>query len=369
MTLSRKQFIFANYLLKKIGFSDPELISDYLNNIESIYGKHNRELITGTHKNGRPFYQWISKYDNSRCIDVLLKEIELKKNLNNIELLDYNFESKISATDLSSFDFCPASFSISKSFQIESFTSDDKRLAGISLHETLRLLNKKIPENHKESDLYTFSVLENEKIKKIKNCELIFAGHTDSKRFFENENKNFIGQPDYIFKDPNGKYFAVEEKFKFLSSYISPEDREDESILTSREKIKQTFFSNHIVQLQSYIDYIQEYNIEYGILIYWFYDFNGDFPNIHSVSLKIVNKKEYQTLLENTHRNLKAFIAEKSLDFLEKVNTNKCTACSVNKYCTHKTNNLSKLKLPYDKNDLILKPVEFPEELKKENNK
>ncbi len=367
MTLSNRQYIFANFLLQRIGFNNSELISDYLNKLESIYGKYYWELKEGTYKNGNARYFWVSKYDNSQCIEILLKEIEVKKNLNNIKLQDYNPQTKISATDLSNFDFCPANFSISKSFQIESPTNEDKRLTGINLHETLRLLNKKIPENLRESDLYDYSVLNNEKITKIKSCELVFAGHSDSKKTFDNVDKNFVGQPDYIFKDPNGKYFVVEEKFKFLNDYTKLDDDRAQYASKSQEKLK-NFFSNHIVQLQSYVDYIQEYNIEYGILVYWFYDFTEKLPNVHSVSLKVIKKNEYGKLLETTHSNLSNFISEKDFDFLGKVNTNKCAACSVNKYCAHKTNSISKLKFPYDKNDLLLKHIDFPEALKKENN-
>lgn len=207
--------------------------------------------------------------------------------------------------------------------------------------------------------------MDNENIEKIKNCKLIFSGHTNENNFFINEEQNFIGQPDYIFRDPNNNYFVVEEKFKYLNNYINEDDYNYEKIVNDRAKLKRFFFSNHIIQLQSYIDYIKEYNITYGVLIYWFYDFYDELPNIHSVSMKVIKKKEHTSLLNSTLLNIKLFLKEKEISFDIKINPKKCAACSVNKYCAHKTSNLNSLVIPYKKEDLRLRYVEFPVELKK----
>jgi len=366
MAFSKRQNIFVEYLLKKLGFNDSQLINDYLNKLESIYGKYYKEWRQQTNKSGYVRDFWVLRYSNSECIEQLLKEIEIKKNLGLIKLENINFESKISATDLSSFDFCPASYSIAKSFQIEYPTNEDKRSIGKNLHESLRLLKKVSPEKYTESKFLGYDVSENEKIKKIKKCELLFSGHTNEKKFFVNEELDYIGQPDYIFKDPNGKLFVVEEKFKYLNNYADPNDYKYDEILKERNRIKNTFHSNHIVQLQSYIDCIKDYDLEYGILIYWFYDFNNEYPNVHSVSLKVIKKNENQEILFNTFLNIKKFLKKQVVEFNDKINPNKCAACSVNKYCAHKTNNLKELKIPYDRYDLKLKYMKFPEELKKD---
>lgn len=365
MALSEKQKIFAEYLLNKIGFNDSQLIDNYLNKLESIYGKYYKEWREETYKSGYVRDYWILRYSNSECIEQLLKEIEIKKNLDSIKLESINFESKISATDLSSFDFCPASYSLAKSFQIEYPTNEDKRLTGINLHKSLRLLDKVIPERYSESDFYDYEVSENEKIKKIKNCELLFSGHTNEKKYFVNKKLEYIGQPDYIFKDPNNKLFVVEEKFKYLNKYANPEDYQYDEIIKKRNRIKKTFHSNHIVQLQSYIDCIKEYDLEYGILIYWFYDFYNDSPYVHSVSLKVIKKDENKEILSNTFLNIKKFLKEQVIEFNDDINPKKCAACSVNKYCAHKTNNLKELKIPYNRYDLKLKYVKFPEDFEK----
>jgi len=355
MAFSERQTLFLDYLLEKIGFQDKVLMDKYKSKLESIYGKYDKIWETYTQD-----YHY--RYSNSECIEEVLKEIDIKKNLGSIRLTEFNDKFKISATDLSSFDFCPVSYSIKKSFVIEYPTNEDKRVTGINLHETLRLIDKKIPKIYDESDYVEYEVRENSTIKKIKSCELVFFGHKEEKGFFENKSKNYVGQPDYIFKDPNGQHFVVEEKFKYLNRYYDPDDYD--------QNIKSTFFSNHIVQLVSYLDFIQEYDLKYGILIYWFYDFYNNKPFVHSVSIKVIKKKEYSQLLDRTLSNLIDFNKAKEIRFKNKVNPNKCGACVVNKYCAHKTDKMESLKIPYNRYDLKLKYIEFPEELKKpkENN-
>ncbi|MGX7666653.1 hypothetical protein [Flavobacterium pedocola] len=364
--LSEKQQLFAEYLLKKIGYLDSNLIRIYLVKLELIYGKFYKEWRQEKYPSGYLRDYWVLKYSNSECIEELLKEIEIKKNLGSIILKSISEKKSISATDISSFNFCPVSYSISKSFEIEHPTNEDKRLTGINLHESLRLIDKKLPPNCSESSFFDSDVLNNEKIKKIKNCEVVFSGHSNENFYFVNQEKNYIGQPDYIFRDTNNKYFVVEEKFKFLNNYIDEQNFDYEKIIKKREKIKNHFFENHILQLQSYIENIKEYNIEYGILIYWFYDFEYELPNVHSVSLKIIRKGENSEILNKTVDELKNFITTKSIDLTNNVNPNKCAACSVNKYCAHKTNELKNLSFPYNRYFMKLKYVDFPDELKKD---
>ena len=119
MAFSEKQDIFANYLLEKIGFKDSVLIQNYKRKLESVHGRYHQEHRTEIYPSGYVKDIWYYRYSNSECIQELLDEISLKKDLGSIKLKEINDNSKISATDLSSFNFCPASYSISKSFEIE----------------------------------------------------------------------------------------------------------------------------------------------------------------------------------------------------------------------------------------------------------
>lgn len=364
MNLSQKQYDYSINLLTRIGFTDSKLKNQYLENIS------NQNIS---------FYEHLG-FSRQECVDELLKEIEIKKNLDILKTKTID-KTEITATDIASFNFCPASYSIAKSFEIESDKNKIKKILGAEFHETLRLIDKSIPKNYSDKQLYDSDILENEKINKIKNCELIFSGHKEEKIVFTNNNENFVGQPDYIFKDPNGDYFVVEEKFKFLNiSYKNIENHAlgnkifylyNPDLWKENEKIrifKNSFFPNHILQVESYIQYIKEFDIKYGVLIYWFYDFHGgkngipgfrNVAKVHSVKLKVIKKNDFLNLLNQTKNNIEKLISSRELEFNQEINPNKCAACSVNKYCGHKTNNIRELKLPYSKKHMELKKVEF----------
>jgi CRISPR/Cas system-associated exonuclease Cas4 (RecB family) len=365
MAFSEKQDLFLDYLLRKIGFKNQDLIDKYKNKLEAVHGIYEQRHKTIHYGNGNSYDQYYYKFINSGCIEVILSEIEIKKDLGSISTIEFLNSAKISATDLSSFTFCSASFTIKKSFEIKYPTGEEALDIGSDFHESLRLINKKFPKGSVESDFIDYNVQENNVIKKIKSCKLIFAGHANEKESFENKSKNYIGQPDYIFKDPRGDYFVVEEKFKYLSSYYNPDHNDWKEIEENNEIIKNTFFSNNIIQLASYLEFIEEYELKYGVLIYWFYSFIDDKPYIHDFSYKVVKVGEYSKQLNSTLLNLINLIKKKKSDFADKINPNKCISCSVNKYCAHKTNEIDTLSFPYSKNDLKLRSIPFPEKLKK----
>jgi hypothetical protein len=54
MAFSVKQIIFANYLLEQIGFSNSQIMENYLNSLEVVYGKYYQDWKTSTNKNATP---------------------------------------------------------------------------------------------------------------------------------------------------------------------------------------------------------------------------------------------------------------------------------------------------------------------------
>ena len=87
------------------------------------------------------------------------------------------------------------------------------------------------------------------------------------------------------------------------------------------------------------------------------------------MSLKIIKKGDNSELLKKATNDLKDFIKNKSIDLINQINPNKCAACSVNKYCAHKTNELKNLTIPYNCYFMKLKFIDFPKELKKDSDK
>ena len=259
-----------------------------------------------------------------------------------IEILKNNNSEYISATDLAAFIFCPASYSVSKSFKIDQFLNKSKIQKGSKLHDELRLIYKK--EVFGFNDSY-FSYLNNNKksvIKKIKSCRLIYNGHAENNNTFVNQEKKFIGKPDYIFVDPNNNYFVVEEKYHFRK------------FKENRPFNHNDFYPNNLIQLQSYLEYIKDYDIKYGVLVNWYYTIENENFIFIDFSYKVIKKGNNNQFLEKTFSDIHNFKKNGTIQFANNINIKKCLNCSVNLYCSHKTDNFDKLQIPYNINDLKL---------------
>jgi len=286
-------------LLYQLGFANDAFTENYLRFLQSIHGRYERRYYTVRNKNSDYEY-WELYYDTSKVIDELKDEISKKQNRLNLPQKQ-NIREKISASDLANYTYCPVSFAINNTFEIE---SNKKAQTGTFFHNK-QLLLKEISDYEKyglesESveipykDLYLKS-LNHPIIKIIHSSELIFAGHNknNTTQFFEYE--NFIGQPDYIFKDGQGHTFVVEEKFKHIKI---PKDYEviDQYNITWFDKIdealkyKAVFYKNHESQLQSYIYLLPQIMADFGYLIYWIYDWSNNVPFIYNVHVKKINK-------------------------------------------------------------------------------
>lgn len=349
MALTERQEIYAEYLLKKIGLLSSTDIDNYLSCLEKAFGKFTKEYYDVSYPNGYIATYYRYKYDTSACIRELTIEVKLKRNLGSIELKQQPSVTNISATDLSNFNFCPVSYSISKSFEIKYPTNEEAATIGSNFHESLRLIPKR--DSSETFEPSNFEELVNLQISKIRQCKLVFCGHKSEKFFFKNIGLQYIGQPDYIFQDPKGVYFVVEEKFQYKNTY------------NQTESCRVKFHENHLVQLQSYIDFIPNFHIEYGILIYWYYDYDGTTPYIHDAKLKIIKKHEYLTQLVKAYDGIKKFRQMKNFKFEQQPYT-RCVSCVVNKYCAHKTRQHSDITFPYNRYFMKLTNIPFPEELK-----
>ncbi len=147
MNYTEKELKYAKLLIKKIGFVNEEKINKLLEHYDKEYGY--AEYTTSTkgikNRNGR-VYKHINIYkkevQNERCLRVLNWEIKLREKYNEIEIKN-NDSDYVSATDLSSYIFCPASYSIIKSFHIKHTLNQLKINKGSQLHEKLNLINNK----------------------------------------------------------------------------------------------------------------------------------------------------------------------------------------------------------------------------------
>jgi hypothetical protein len=344
----------AKFLLKQIGFTNEDIINQIISHYKIEYRiieKYYHLVSYGSKRNNyKPSYITTENViDNS--LKLLRWEVELRKKYHEFKIIQKKSTDYISATDLASFIFCTASYSISKSFKIEHFLNKSKIDEGNQQHEELRLINKK-KFGFNEHYISKLDNKQKSVINKLKSCKLIYCGHDEDGKVFVNHEKKFIAKPDYIFLDPKNNYFIIEEKYHYQKNIFA-----EEQFYKDLNKNK-NFYSNNIIQLQSYVDYLKEYDIKYGVLINWYYTIKNDKLFFSDFTYKIIKKGNNNQFLEKTFSDIHNFKKNGTIQFANNINIKKCLNCSVNLYCSHKTDNFDKLQIPYNINDLKLINIE-----------
>lgn len=358
LKMTIKQLAFRDYLLKKLGFEEDSFTEDFaeiLQRFSFLYkkvGALTEEKYQNLSDDRQRYYVYIQGIgyvsDTFGIIDVLLWEYN-KRRYRDFPLISSS-KRYVSATDLANFVYCNAGFSIASTFDLPKSTLSE---LGTDFHEDHRLIkdypdrfevNKKRERVYDEENKGFFT--------EIEKSTLYFAGHSTSEKpnYFINKEKNFIGQPDYIFRNENGVYFVVEEKFQ-KSTY-------------GKEK---KFYNTHKIQLASYINYIEEYDIRYGYLVYWIYDDEYNTNIERCYIYRINNGGALQTFLNDTMKEVQDFRKKKMIEFdRETINPVKCAKCVHVLLCGHKTGRHEDLSYPYNYNYLRLYYAEYPDILKKD---
>jgi hypothetical protein len=330
--LSDKQLLFQDFLLQKLGFDCYD--NTYMKELESIVSKLKRKK-SYTAESGQSYDVPYSTIDflYEECEFKSMKKYERKEITNNI----------INATDLAAYTFCPASYAIQKSFDTEKEGMSSATKVGLEMHEKQLLLsdsdNGETNRLEKRgSTMGNKDKVFNEFYSNVKKSNAIYGGHNQqTKKYFINKKGNFCGQPDFVFENKLGEKFIVEEKFKYAEG-----DKH------------QSFNQSHIIQVASYIYGLDEFNANYGYLVYWYYNWEGI---TECKVLKIEKSNQLLTKLRETYASLDSFIKSKKQAFdIEKISPSKCAKCVVSKFCGHKTSRFNDLELPY--NDRFLK-MEF----------
>lgn len=358
---NEKQYKFASYLCHTLGMADNSFVERFLNHY-AINFSYYRQIQSG----------WVLVTD---AINQLLIERNIRRNRYAIKVkkrLSY-----FRATDLANLVFCPASFSISTTFQITHPNMEKERQMGEKLHEKLNLVKRVY--NYQKTKVFEHKIFKQEDIKAILDSEVIYSGHskTEKRTFFDNHHR-VACEPDYIFKDKSSKCFVVEEKFHYKrdpkkATYednyndlhgIYDESHEEFRLqeIKAWEEAKPTFYLNHKVQVITYLKCVNDCSLEYGYLVYWYYDYDKEQnPYIHKVATKkIVLDTFALKLFNNTLTAANQLVSKGELNFdIEKNSPFKCSRCVVNKYCGHKTKRFSELSYPYQHDYLKLYHATF----------
>ena len=356
--------------MKKLGFFDNVFIEKYEEILDKIVYIHRNiaaiEEKDWDIKNEKSYYDFNGvNYLPTRftIIDFLVLEYRYKKE--KLYKIKKNNTNLISATDLANYTYCPIGYSIGQTFQTPKNQLGE---VGSKKHEEHCLffnLQKKSNVKHikieTEDDQITekidlFDNYRNDETNSffddLDNSELIYYGHNidNEEKYFINNEKGFIGQPDYILKNSSNKYFVIEEKFK-----------------RSKYSNENYFFSNHKVQLASYIYFLNKYKIEYGYLVYWLYDYKDYNFEINKCKVLRVNRNNnIESYLLNKYDLINNFKTKKYLNVkIDDIDPVKCANCVYVFICAHKNKRQNQVSLPYQSGYFNLYYAKYPEELKK----
>jgi hypothetical protein len=257
-------------------------------------------------------------------------------------------------SNLSDFEFCPVSFAINETYAVSSNATWEKdEWLGEKKHLIDRYNDfqktKNISEAFKDSSIEITDTVKND-FNEIFNAKLIINNYDGSNNtFYSNPTDTVRGNPDYVFENTNGKRFAVVEKFT---------KRTSEGIVTA--------FNNDLIKLYGYIFELASLNIDFGYLIYWYWqlddidDGNGNIKKkirirtyrIFKVEKTAENKSKLAASLSRVNEFKRTGKFEVEGDRISY--PNKCLNCSVVSYCNHKTGKFNTIKLPYDISEVTL---------------
>lgn len=251
--------------------------------------------------------------------DLFSKEFEVQRS-GLIKKISIRKETH-AATDLANFAFCPASYIISQTYNID-FIEQDVLFIGTQEHKKQRLINLSDSKRLKEDKITKSSLAFYNDFKRILNADSISQGHKDSKpAIYYSKNKKISGIPDYIFKDIDG-YFAVEEKYTFKKY----------------EDLTALYF-NHKIQALAYLYGLVDFQFDEVYILYWFIQENeeGNYQVYNYKLFKITKTEDNKRLILDTFYKLESIQNREQYPFpSNQINYNKCVKCNYFPYCEYK---------------------------------
>jgi len=312
---TEKQENFIHSLLTQLGYNTPKL--------------HEKAFEYVTQKAD-------SRESSSDLIEKLLAKLELRRKKKNKTKLP----STYSPTGLAEFVFCPASYSIQKSFYIPENLEEE---SGNELHGEHRveeflknLFNKRkekwAPGKKKIVDSEKEKIYQG-KYGDLLSSKIIHKGHTQNdKNLLFSEKGRLVGNPDYIFLRQDGSKFVVEEKHTWQDIVRNP-------------------WQSNIVQVLAYIYGFKHDEIEFtkGYIIYFpwvYFNYKKSLGSPRIFEIK-KNKKNQQEIIQ-IFKSVREFRNKKVIPFeTNNLNPLKCLRCSSSVFCNHKAGNIKVVKYPY----------------------
>ncbi|QTY27089.1 lipopolysaccharide assembly protein LapB [Flavobacterium sp. CS20] len=289
---------------------------------------------------------YISRVKLARYIKNFQEEFELreKKNFKKI----YNPNKTISVSDLSQYLFCPVSYAINETYEIDAndtWEKDEWLGNRRNFSDRHRYYNK---HNDYEKAFDDSDILINDELKKdfdyLFSSKIIVDNVSKSLlQLFTDSQKSIVGAPDYILKANDGKKIVLTEKFSSIHSADS-----------------KTPFDSDLVKHFAYLEKFDKMDLNYGYFITWYWELIDIETNtgrikkkIKITSYRIVKVERTNTnsnKLNNALNRVKSLKTTKSMQIdADRISyANKCFSCSVFSYCNHKTGKFDQINLPYE---------------------
>jgi hypothetical protein len=259
-------------------------------------------------------------------------------------------KSSISASELSDFVFCTASYAIKATYHVPKI---DAQRDGTALHD-LHYFEKYFKQSRSYPlseglTLEGFSIekktdnhsVHGKEFNELLKAKIIFKGHSTKRELpFYSTDRRFCGTPDYVLRGLKGNLTIVEEKHHF-------------------SKVPIHFpFASDMTQTLGYLYGLnfEEKPIKDAFLIYFHWGLNtyGSRRLRFTKVFYISKNNQNRNLLIGQYKELRHFQRNYLLTFNRKtLNIMKCLNCSQNAFCVHKGGKLDSVKLPYDYLDMV----------------
>lgn len=302
--MSEKQGKFINSLIDQLGYKDSP----------------HREYFVNRIRLADADIEYASK-----LIEGFLKEIKKRKYPR--EWVEVTVLSTIQ--DLTQFVFCPASYSIKKSFRLETDGEDKSNDDETNDQPDSYLLELISYLGTITTDSRNNFFTDNAIIKEIFNSKLFYNGYLNDKASY-NVAYNLAGKPHLIFKNSLGEKILIVEKTTF------------------EDNLPKLAWHNHEVQVWAYTYLFPKFNISKAYIIYWE---RGSISSPLRYKFKefeiVVSEKEEHKLLPILD-SFEKLISKQNIIFDENsINPEKCFKCSCRTICNHKSGLISDLLFPY----------------------
>lgn len=317
--------------------------------LKSLNFKQSKILEFKNHiLNDITFDDYISRVKLARHIKNFQEEfhLRLKKAPKNI----YRKDKTTLVSDLSHYLFCPVSFAINETFQIEANTTWEKdewlgeKKLFIDRHNLFKR-TKSYEETFMDSEISVNSDLKSDFDYLFNSLIRVNNATNPNPTIYSNKTNDLKGAPDYVMEDGSGIKFAITEKFSSIYSADS-----------------QTPFESDLVKHYAFIDELTNADVKFGYLITWYWQLTNIQTDNGNIKKKIIVTSYRLTKIESSQINSnKLNRAIALVNKFKNVNQieiegerisfpNKCLSCSVVSYCNHKTSNFNNVILPYDLN-------------------